>query len=234
MARYRDFLRLRHLHHDHHDLAMVGLGFALALMFSVALFEILNLQFGWTKMPAGGGVETGGVYPAAVATQELHGAAPQKNGDALAAPGLVVAPEDVGPLSVVPGQDDVYFLRFTLSPESDGFVHGMSFALDGLARPYDLKSLRLFLGDKLLGETAFFEGKGSFRNLMLKLDANTLLTLSVVGDVSDQAQVGDRLILKLADEGINAIDGDGNPFEILGEGGLKSKAMSVVQGRPGL
>jgi hypothetical protein len=231
MARYRDFLRLRHLHHDHHDLAMVGLGFALALIFSVALFEILNLQFGWTRMS---GVETGGVHPAAVATQELHGAAPQKNGGVLETPGLVVTPEEVGLLSVVPGQDDVYFLRFTLSPESDGFVHGMSFALDGLARPYDLKSLRLFLGDKQLGETAFFEGKGSFRNLMLKLEANKLLKLSVVGDVSGQAQVGDRLILKLADDGIDAIDGDGNPFEILGEEGLKSKAMSVVQGRPGL
>ncbi len=229
MARYRDFLRLRHLHHDHHDLAMVGLGFVLALMFSVAVFELLNLQFGWTRMT---GMETGGVHPAA-ATQELRGAAPKKNGDVADAPRLIVAPEEVGPLSVVPGQDDVYFLRFTLSPESDGFVHGMSFALNGLAKPYDLKSLRLFLGDKQLGETAFFEGKGSFRNLMLKLEANKLLKLSVVGDVSGQAQVGDRLILELADDGIDAIDDDGNPFEILGAEGLNSKAMSMVQGRAG-
>lgn len=229
MARYRDLLRLRHLHHDHHDIAMVALGFVLALMFSVALFEVLNLQFGWTRMR---GVESGGVRPAAVEIQELHGAAPQTNKEAGTAQRLVVTSEDVGPLYVVPGQDDVYFLRFTLSPESDGFVHGMSFALGGLARPYDLKSLRLFLGDKQLGEVAFFDGKGTFRNLMLKLEANKLLTLSVVGEVSGQAEVGDRLILELDDDGIDAIDGDGTPFEILGGETLKSKAMSVAQGRP--
>jgi len=204
-----------------HDLFIMSLGFALALVFSIILFEILNFQYRWTS---------GGVHPAPLAAPELHGAAPQNTQESLSSI-LTLSPEKVGPFSAVPGEPDVYLLRFTLSPSNNGFVHGLTFVLDNLAHPYDLKTLKLFLGDKQLGEVSFFEGKGSFQNLMLKLEANKLVKLSVVGTVSGQAPVGDRIRLKLAEDGIDAIDDDGNMFEIVGGDSLKGAAISVVRGR---
>lgn len=203
--------------HFHHDLGMMMLGFGLAFLFCVALFELLNIQFHWI----------GGAGPGSVNLNGFHGAA-QTTQETFSGSRLIFSAEKNGPGYTVPGQKDVPLLKFTLSPASDGFVRGLTFTLDDLAHPFDLKSLKLFLGDESLGEVAFFEGKGTFANLMVKLSANKLMQFSVLGTISDQAQTGDRLKLKVSE--MKATDSNGNDFGVQG-GPMSGPAISVVRGR---
>lgn len=208
--------------HLHHDLLVMLAGFALAFVFCAALFELFNLQFHWI----GGQQEL-----AAGAGQGLHGSASGTTQQA-ASPQLIFSAEKTGPGYAVPGQSDVPLLSFSLSPSNDGFIHGMRFSLDDLAHAYDLKSLKLFLGDEQLGEVAFFEGKGDFQNLMVKFSANQLMEFRVTGTVSDQAEIGDRLILSVAaGQGIEAADNDGNGLTVVSDGAMKGPAVSVVHAR---
>lgn len=210
-----------HSSHFYHNLVMVMAGVTLAFGFSTVVFEILNVQFHWF----------GGGQPASSAPQATHGAAPEIS-NRPSGQKLIYSAEKTGVEYAVPGQQDVKLLNFTLSPASDGFVHGMTFALDDLAHQYDLKSLKLYLGDSRLGEVTFFEGKGSFQNLMIKLEANKLMEFSVLGTLSDQAQTGDRLLLKIADkQGVDAADGDGRNFEVVNNEQSQGAFISIVSGR---
>ncbi|MFO0780913.1 MAG: hypothetical protein U0519_03445 [Candidatus Gracilibacteria bacterium] len=206
-----------------HDLLMMSIGFVLAVVFSAGAFELLNLQFHWT----------GDVQPSQERAMPVHGAAQENTLSASpdSGPVMTVTKEPTGPLAAVPGEKDVNLLRFTLSPSDDGFVHGMTFVLDEIAHPYDLKRLKLYFGDRLLGEVSFFEGKGSFRNLMLRLSANRLLTLQLVGEVSTQAPPGDRLQLKFDHDGLDASNADGETFRFVGLDALKGTPVSIVHPR---
>ncbi len=211
-----------------HDFLMMSLGFVMALFFGMLLFETLNLQLHWI----GGvrGTASGGVQQASVDTPGVHGAAPQTT-QQITGSRLIITPETTGTTYAFPGQKDVALLDFTVSPSADGFIHAMTFVLGNLAHPYDLKSLKLMLGDQVLGEVSFFEGKGSFQNLMVKLTANKLMKFSVLGTVSEQAQTGDRIMLQFADDrGIDATDTDGVQFGVDGGKAAGGQPVSVVGG----
>lgn len=211
-----------------HDFLMMSLGFVMALLFGTLLFETLNLQFRWI----GGvrGTAPGGEQQAPWDTRGAHGAAPQTT-QQINGSRLIITPEKTSDTYAAPGQKDVQLLSFTVSPSADGFVHAMNFVLGNLAHPYDLKSLKLMLGDQQLGEVSFFEGKGSFQNLMVKLAANSLVKFSVLGTVSEQAQPGDRLMVRFAgDHGIDATDTDGAQFELSGIQIAGGQPISVVGG----
>ncbi len=212
-----------------HDILMMSLGFVMALLFGTLLFETLNLQFRWI-----GGVRgsaPGGEQQAPWDTRGVHGAAPQTT-QQITGSRLIITPEKTSDTYAVPGQKDVQLQSFTVSPSADGFIHGMTFVLGNLAHPYDLKSVKLTLGDQQLGEVSFFEGKGSFQNLMVKLSANSLMKFSVLGTVSEQAQPGDRLMLQFSgDRGIDVADADGVPFTVVGGKEAGGQPISVVGGR---
>lgn len=256
MALYRRLRRPKEKHFFR-DLAMMAAGFALGFVFSVVAFEVLNVQFHWIGAGRGQaemlaqtaglwqkdmppGRTSGGADQALLALNLAHGAAPQNQ--TADSPQLLLTSEKIGDGYASPGQADVPLLNFSVTPSRDGFVHGMTFALGHLAHPYDLKSLKLFLkGDagagsstagQLLGEVSFFEGRGAFENLMVKVAANKIAEFSVVGTLSDQAQIGDRLVLGFADGGgISAIDSDGVDFSIQKNGTFSGPAVSVVRGR---
>jgi len=209
---------------------MMSLGFVAALLFGTLLFETLNLQLHWI-----GGVRStasGGEQQAPWDAGGVHGAAPQTT-QQITGSQLIITPENTAAAYAFPGQKDVALLSFTVSPSADGFIHAMTFVLGNLAHPYDLKSLKLTLGNQQLGEVSFFEGKGSFQNLMVKLAANKLMKFSVLATVSDQAQSGDRLMLNFADDrGIDATDTDGIQLNVVGDKAAGGQPVSVVGAIP--
>ncbi len=206
----------------HHDVLMMAAGFVLAVVFCMALFELLNLRFHWI-----GGADVHGSAPQSSQQSSFQIRSPLGAG---AGARMIFTSEKSPANYAVPGGEDAPLLNFSLSPSSDGFIHSMMFTLDDLAHPYDLKSLKLFLGGQQLGEVSFFEGKGSFDNLMVKMEANTLMNFSVTAAVSDQAEIGDRLRLKVADQGIQAEDNDGNDFSVASDGEMSGPVISIVHG----
>ncbi len=212
--------------HFHHDLVMMATGFVFAFFFSVVVFEIFNAHFHWIGE---GSVSSGGAQQVSGINETVHGAASQSMQQT--ASELLVSAEKSGPAYAVPGQKHVTLMKFSLSPSNTGFVTSMSFDLDKLAHPYDLQSLQLFYGDEQLGDVSFFEGKGSFKNLMIKVEANRLMEFTLTGTVSGQAQIGDRLITKFAsDLGIVANDNNGFDFSVLGTDTASGPATSIVHG----
>jgi hypothetical protein len=206
---------------------MMTLGFLMALIVCTAVFEILNLQFHWTDRQLA--AVSGGVKLASQGIENVHSAAPKTQ--ETTGSQLIISSEKTKTTYVVPGQKDVPLYHFSLSPTNDGFIHAMTFVLGDLSHPYDLQKLKLYLGDSLIGEVLFFDGKGTFQNLMMKLKANQLMSFQIVGTVSEQAQPGDRLILQLADQlGIDAVDADGIHFDIVGRTTALGQPISIVHG----
>jgi|GEM_PF-6195384 len=203
----------------YHNFALVAGGFLLALIFCSTIFEMVKGDLGWS---------TGNVHNAApkngqTDVLQTHSASSSK---------LTYSAGKMASSYAAPGQKDVALLDFTLNPSNDGFIRGLSFSLSNLALPYDLKVLKLFVGDEKIGEVSFFDGKGDFKNLMVKVQANSLAHFHVLGDINDQAEMGDRLVLNMNNK-IDAEDSDGSAFSLVAQGNLSGPAVSVVHGNSG-
>lgn len=105
---------------------------------------------------------------------------------------MVTAHHDID-RAVTAGQKDVQLFSFTLSARKAAKVQNLSFSLGELANPTDVQSLQLFIDGEFFAERAFFEGKGTFKDVHLRLYPYRDVRIDVMGQVHENAPAGHRL-----------------------------------------
>ena len=113
---------------------------------------------------------------------------------------IAIMVHDDAERAVTAGQKDARLLSFTLSSRKAAKVQRMNFSLGTLAEPTDLQTLQLFIDGEFVVERPFFEGKGSFDDLHLRLYPHRDVRVDVTGSVHEDASVGHRLKLGFVEE----------------------------------
>mgnify|MGYP001610415153 CR=1 FL=1 len=124
---------------------------------------------------------------------------------------------------------NVQLMKFKLTAREDIFLKELALNMDQLSKAYDLKNLQLYKGSVMLQETSFFEGKGIFKDLLIKIPQNKEIWFYVKGNISEQAHVGDRIRLFFADDkAIKITDVTGGELAIKSGYPVKGDIVSVI------
>lgn len=154
----------------------------------------------------------------------VHASAPEM-GDA----DVTVTMLDDVELAVEPGQQDARLMSFLLTSKKAAKVQRLHFSLGELADAAELTSLRLHADGAFVAERAFFEGKGAFDDLHLRLHPGTPVLVDVLGQMSDDAQPGHRLRVGFADnEAVDVKSIVSEPLETSLEFPVWGPAVSVI------
>lgn len=170
---------------------------AMVMIFGVVLGFFLLLQ----------SLKITGIIPrlAPLDARALRGAALQAEAESEtsvpAEKTLAVKFEDAAAFYAAAGQQNVPLLSFTISSSKAAKVNRMAFSLSDLAMADDLESLQLFIDGELLTERAFFEGKGVFDNIHLRLHPGEEVPVEVKGQVSGDATPGHRVQIGFRERG---------------------------------
>jgi hypothetical protein len=187
--------------HFWHDILIMVSAFILGLFLSVGVFELLSIRYNWFEESS---PVVSGLHGAASVPATVPATVPASTTTGQAAPNVVLlsVPQPANSFASV-GQENVSFMKFTVSSPEDSFLQQLHFTLNGdnLAHPFDLQSLQLLYQGKLLAEVPFMQGEGLFQNLMVKLPPHLAADFEIKGKVSTQALSGSRVRLVLKDQG---------------------------------
>lgn len=130
------------------------------------------------------------------------------------------------------GEENVDFLKITITSRESGKLHDLVLTADGFARPTDVKSLQIYIDEKFIAEKPVFEGKAIFSGLNIDLDAHYPREIVVRGAISDEALSGDRVTIGVLAEGDVVIrNGLSRSLSVGGEFPAWGGFVSVIGGR---
>lgn len=196
-----------------HDFRIMSVTLILAITLTTVLFRYFNLGF----------VQTSPV-------QNVHSAASETLVSENVFGGNVefsVNPSQNGYSFV--GGTEIELMKFHVSADTNSELNTLTFTLDSLANPYDLKSVQLYQNDNLIADISVFEGKAIFNNLRIQVTKNLLESFELKGELSDQANAGDRvrLLFKSA-AAVSIKDLSGKDLKINGLFPLAGNVISVI------
>lgn len=176
-----------------------------------------------------------GIVPDKNPTQTIHGVAVERAideaGDSDSEKDVSIELLNNSASYASKGEENVRFFAFNLSSPFEARIKELIFSLSGYAKPSDVVNLQLFVNGKFIGEKSFFEGKGSFSDLNIQIDAGHTMEVEVTGKVSDEATTGDGvqvgihssddLIIKTPYSKVLTVDAEfplfGNPVSVIGD-----------------
>lgn len=127
------------------------------------------------------------------------------------------------------GDKNVPLMKFKLAAQEDVFLKELVLTMDQLSKTYDLKNIQLYKEHTILQETSFFEGRGVFKDLLIKLPQNKEIWFYIKGDVSEQANVGDRIRLLFVDrEDLKITNVAGDSLAVKSDYPVKGDIVSVI------
>ncbi len=199
------------------DVSMMCLGVILAFVSATMFFEFFDLRNVKALIPT-----------MFLQAQTPLRAAAKENVIVENAPAAVVS-QNTSNNYAFRGDHGISFMKFRIVAPEDIFLKEIILNMDQFSQSYDLKNLQLYSGNVMLQEAAFFEGKGAFKDLLIKIPKNKEIWLQVKGTLSEQAHVGDRIRLLFADkESIKITNTAGDAMTFNNDYPIKGNIVSVI------
>lgn len=131
---------------------------------------------------------------------DLRGAAFERIAYDPAGDGVVSVHVDKGAsLQAGRGEKDVELFNFSVTSHKAAKIDRLVFSLHDGSDQSDLESLQLYIDGEYFSERSFFEGKGTFDDVHVRLHPGNTVHFRLTGSVSPGAQPGHRLKVGFAE-----------------------------------